>query len=333
MTVMIKFLLAVMLVLIVGIIIIYSYLAYRYQKEQRIKAIIEDYTKKHFKAWFNHFIYDAPITRVMLPIRGAEHLAIERIFLSFLKQYKNNSVQQKISSFMDRYEIAYYEKQLKSKNWSDRLNAIYRISDFQIHAIVPAYNCQKLAKLNVEERVEYLKMYAAVQPENLNEYLIHETTQMEELDYKQIFTQLHMRAFHEVVLLFPQLKPNAQYAVIEMIALQQKNEYENLLRGMLLHENQEVRIRVLKAFEKMFFKLPFDELATFLQSAIWEERLIATRLLKYYALEFSEPYFEQLVTDDHHYVRNEAFATVQKIKNGAQWLAKRQALLNTEPLS
>ena len=54
----------------------------------------------------------------------------------------------KIKQFSNQYLKAFYEKDLSSKRWSIRMNALYRIADLQIDELLT--KCQEFEKITLQ---------------------------------------------------------------------------------------------------------------------------------------------------------------------------------------
>jgi HEAT repeat protein len=75
-------------------------------------------------------------------------------------------------------------------------------------------------------------------------------------------------------------------------------------------------IRSLKAINEIGIVFDMEPYKVFLNSPIWEERLMLAKLLGVFSLEEAYPYLEQLLQDENWWVRSNAARSIGNSKDG-----------------
>jgi HEAT repeat protein len=88
------------------------------------------------------------------------------------------------------------------------------------------------------------------------------------------------------------------------------------LENNLSHDDTEIRIRSLKAINEMGMITDLDRYKVFLDSPVWEERLMLAKLLGAFPLEQVYPYLEELLQDENWWVRSQSARTIVNSKDG-----------------
>jgi len=309
---LLKFILIFLILLSLNII----YLTYKKHKDNKGQHIKNQYILENELAWFHYFRDGATVPDKLIPRNRYEVEAIEEIFFIYLHNLKSPTVVEKISQFSNEHLYDYFKKNLQSKRWSSRMNAMQRIVDFKIDRLVD--DCLRLdqAKLSSEEEFLILKVMANLREDDFIKQLLNTQKVFSEYEYKRVFMDLDDDNFEELVVDLHLLPAIAQYAVIDLIGMKRNVDWIVFLNKFLKSEDQELRIRSLKAIYEIGVVEDLAPYAPFSESSIWEERLMFTKLLTYIPSQSALPYLNRLIKDESWSVRSQAARVIVNYKDG-----------------
>lgn len=292
------------------------------QSKRETKRLQEKYAyiKKTENLWQDYLLADGVFTNKFIPKKVGEIKAVEEIFLSYLKNISDDMMRLKINQFAKAYLKTYYKKQLKSRNWSSRINALYKIIDFQIEELQD--DCEKILKnkYSKEEKFQLLIIKSIFQKEQFIQQLLNSNIAISESEYKQLFAYLEEEMLYDLLENIEVLDEGAKCALVDTIAANGNMLFIDELKQLLTSENTEIRIRTLKALEKIGIVTDVEDFIPFLHSSLWEERLMVAKLLKHIPLSYSGDYLKVLLQDTNWWVRSQAANTMIDLRQGAEKL-------------
>lgn len=315
----IQFLLTVIVVLFMICGVLIMYLIFQGRREAREKREKENYTQDTKIYWQEYFLEDRPLENKLIPKNKSEVAAIENILLSYLKNISNPNIHLKIHSFAQIYLKAYYEKELNSKRWSRRMNAMYRIADFQIKDLISTCEVLGEQKYSVET-FQLLKIYSILEKESFTRELLASNVTFSESEYKKLFSYLEVAMLEQLIIKIEDLQKSAQYALIDIISVKGSMDVIESLEKLLGNDNDEIRIRILKGLDRMGVIRQLDTFIPFVNSPIWEERLMVAKVFKHVPLTYTADYLEILLQDSNWWVRSQAASTMIEDPKGRQKL-------------
>ena len=309
---LLKFILLFLILLSFNII----YLAYKKHTDNKGQHIKKLYILENELIWFHYFRDGATVPNELIPRNRYEVEAIEEIFFVYLHNLKSPTVVEKISYFSNEHLYHYFKKDLQSRRWSNRMNAMQKIVDFKIDRLVD--DCLRLnqAKLSSEEQFLFLKVIANLREDDFINQLLNTQGVFSEYEYKRIFMDLHDDIFEELLVDLHLLPAIAQYAVIDLIGMKRDVDCLEFLNKALKSEDQEVGIRSLKAIYEIGVVDDIAPYAPFSESSVWEERLMFTKLLTYMPSHSALPYLHRLIKDESWSVRLQAARVIVNYKDG-----------------
>jgi hypothetical protein len=312
----ISFLLTFIVVLLVILFLFAIYLLIKRQQEIRFAEQRDAFLQNYSQHWYNYLFNDEIFTVVLVPREKAQVAAIEIIFSSYLKNITDEKVEYKIKEFANRYLKQFYEKDLSSKRWSIRMNALYRIADLQIDELLDT--CQKFenAKISEEEYFQLLKIYSLFQPELFIEKIKESSVNYSESEYRRLFVLLEDDVFIRLFEDFDSWTMNIQFAAVDTASVKRNMQYIDKLKHLLTHENPEIKIRALKGLYEIGVIDEIDPYVPFVTSDMWEVRLMVAKIFKHVPLNYTYAYLEQLLEDENWWVRSQAAKTVAENKEG-----------------
>lgn len=297
-------------------------LSIMYKKEQKELQKINIYINKTEKIWYDYLMNDGPFTARVVPKSLSDILAIERIFLSYVKNVSDPSALKKIQQFANDYLSNHYESELKSRNWARRMNALYRIIDFQLENQAPI--CIRTSKKmkTSKEQFQLYKVQSIFNKEELINDLMDSEQTFSEIEYKQLFSLLDSVLFNQLFERFESLQKSAQYALIDVLPTVSTVGTIEMLESLLTSEDSEIRIRALKGIESVGVIYNLDPFIPFIQSSLWEERLMVTKIMSHIPIHYTYDYLKSLLEDENWWVRSEAAKSIVVQKEGIDILER-----------
>jgi len=312
----ISFLLAVIVVLLVILFLFTMYLLFQRQREIRFEKTRDTYLQNYSQHWYNYLINDEIFSIVLVPRGRAQVAAIEMIFSSYLKNIMNVKVNHKIKEFSNLYLKKFYEKDLSSKRWSIRMNALYRIADLRIEELLDTCQQFEKTKISEEEFFQLLKIYSLFQPEWFIEKIKEPEVNYSESEYRRLFVLLEDDVFIRLFEDFDSWTKNIQFAAIDTAAVKRNMQYIDKLKQLLTHEFPEIKIRALKGLYEIGVIDEIDPYVPFVTSDMWEARLMVAKIFNHAPLNYTYTYLEQLLQDENWWVRSQAAKTIAEDREG-----------------
>lgn len=306
----IDFLIWAIFILSILLIGFWIYLMFERLKEVARQRKIDLYIKGKQQNWYRYFRGEEPFTDELIPKNKHEIQGIEELFLVYLQNLSNTEIKQKIKQFSNKYLKQYYQKLLESRKWSLKMNALYRIADFQLSSLAEQCYALEKRKLTHEERFQLLKIYSMFSPEEFLDKIT--TIPFSEFEYKKLLTGLDSKTYEELQGRFDQMPAACQYSMIDTIGLKRDMDSIPFLEAKLEHEDAEIRIRSLKALHEIGIILHLNKYVPFVSSAIWQERLMAAKILQDVSLKDSLPYLKKLLEDESWQVRSQVARALGK---------------------
>lgn len=316
----IKFVLLLIFLLTLILISIGLYLIFKRIREVKVNGKIESYVHDYEGDWHRFLIDGIPFTKYLIPRSREEIMGIEEIFATYLKNLSNESIQDKISEFSNRYLKDYYSVLLHSKSWSKRMNAMFRIEDFRISSLQK--DCEKLGRKRIsrEEYFQLLKIYSLFNKKLFLQHMLVSTVPLSEYEYKKLLLNLTPELIDNLTDKIGDLPKTCRYSLIETMGLKRDIEYLPHLEVQLKQEDVEIRLRSLRAIYEIGVIINPETYLPFVKSPIWEERLMIAKLFQLLPLSYTLPHLQILLEDESWWVRSQAARTMMNDKNGRESL-------------
>jgi hypothetical protein len=296
------------------------YLSYCRHKEGIHRKRKDLYIGNRSNEWFCYLTGNAPFKSSLIPMNTDEIKAIEEIFISYTNNFSDPNIQERIKEFSNLYLNEYYRSLLQSRKWSIRMNAMYRIVDFQLESLIDECEKFKGRKLISQEYFQLLKIYSIFNRDQFINKLVTLPYIFSEYEYKKLFSNIHVEVIGDLIKYIDDFPTTCQYAIIETLGIDLDLEHIPILESLLEHENTEIRIRTLKAIYEIGVIIDIEKYIRFVKSTIWEERLMMAKLLGNLPLSYTWPYLEELLKDNSWWVRSQAAQTIGKVRFGREKL-------------
>jgi len=286
-------------------------------KDNTTARKVKAYIRSKQDLWYRYFKDDISLPPELIPHNAIDIQAIEAIFLAYVQNVSNPTVKEKIRKFSNQYLSQHYLKLLSGKKWSLRMNALYRIISFGIDSL--ADECKKLEKranLTADERFQLLVIHSLFDEADFIGGFASLSMKLSEYEYKKLLLGFSPDILKKMTLQMSDFPGEYQYYFIDVLGISRHLDFLPFLESNLNHENLEIRIRSLKAINEIGIITDLDKYKVFLNSSIWEERLMLAKLFGAFPLEQVYPQLEQLLQDENWWVRFHAARSIGHSKDG-----------------
>jgi len=215
----------------------------------------------------------------------------------------------------------YYRKNLNARKWSTRMNTLYHIENFHLlelkeELIRLAKNGAKQSK---EEKIQIYRILASFQYTGIF-MLINQQEYLAEKDYRSILTRLESHIFDEMIEQFEDCVEELKLAILDVMGVKKDLEHIYFLEKIFQTYEGELRLRALKAISNIGIVPNIDKYLPLCQSSVWQERMMAARLMGFIKQETALNLLKELLQDQSWFVRSQAAESIMKFKEGTKVL-------------
>lgn len=315
-----SFLIIITLSLFGTLIILLMYLIARKTKEINKRRRIDSYKNKINPALFCLLTEGGDLS-VISNANEIEKLAIEELLSKYVKTLEGKDEKEKISELASYWLSDYYRKRLKSRRWSQRMNALYHVEDFYITRLLEdVLELLHKKRLTHEEMIHILRILASFQYNGFYDLINHQYNHLSEFEYRGILLRLEQDQFHKFVLNFQHFPVPLQTALFDVIALKKEISYLSFAEKAFFENEGEVKLRALKALAEIGYVPSVEPYLELLNSSVWQERMIAAKLMGNIKEDKSIPGLIELLHDSSWWVRSQAGQSISQFPNGKEIL-------------
>lgn len=292
------------------------YLVVQRQAETKRHKAINDYILTEEKHWYAYLTGEVELSKKLIPKSAYEREAIEEIFLVYMKNLSNSFIKERITSYAGKYLASYYKQQLKSFRSSMRLNALYRILEFDLmNELSEQLKQFKNRRLTREEQFQFLKIELQITSgHRFIENMLSMETVFSEHEYRQLFLNADSDVLENAMEQFESLSSLCKWALIDAMGFNREIVVLSFLESLLDHREAELRIKALKAIYRIGVVLELERYLVFVTSTMWEERLMIAKIMENVPLEDSILHLQKLAQDESWWVRSQAIASIGEQK-------------------
>ncbi|MHC8515469.1 HEAT repeat domain-containing protein [Sporosarcina sp. ITBMC105] len=288
------------------LVVFIFYLSIVSYRDSNRKELSANYLTVNRERWYEYLREDDICDDQLIPKNVAEITAIEELFRSVANNLKGKDLDRRISRFANRRLAEFYKQKLKSRNWGERINALNRIYDFNIYSLDQECRSRLTNKVSSEELflllVIELKFASEKFLDNHQQRLQRLTTN----DLKELFYSMPEEVFNEILSLKEHLHPNVRYALADVIGMKMDRLHTQALEDLYKSEDDELRIRVIRAFNTLAAVPEIGILAKAITSKQWQERYQVAQMLRNMPKDQANQYVKQLINDNVFLVRESA---------------------------
>ncbi|MBD7984927.1 hypothetical protein H9649_10050 [Sporosarcina sp. Sa2YVA2] len=302
----IEWLLVIVVGLLIALLVMTVYMMIGRARENRRQVVTTAYLERNQEDWYDYLCVDGIPREELIPKNTAELKALEELFRSLVHNIKSEEIDKRISAFANRCLGNFYRDALRKGNWGERVNALSRIRDFGIDSL--AKECREmLARKTVSKEEFFLLLLIDMKfnPETFSERHIGNLDKLSSKDTKELLFSMSDLLFDQIVETIDHLPARTQYAVVDVIGMKLNASRSDKLEQLFSSSDNELRIRILRAFN-LLERLPADEvLIAAIESDRWQERLQAARLFHLLPAHSAVEYSKILADDEHYLIREE----------------------------
>ncbi|WP_397536831.1 HEAT repeat domain-containing protein [Rummeliibacillus pycnus] len=298
------------------------YLIYSRLLQNKDEKNVQKYVSELLPQCYHYFIEGSSIETLENVHNPYQVKAIEIILTKYIHLLNDQDVVKRITQYVEKNLSEHYKKNLKSRRWGIRLNALFKILDFKIQTLAPSVLelLNSSRKFSQKEYFEMYKVIALFLPEHLMSQLKNSTDRISNIELYKVLALLKEDTIKEIMQAFSSLTQSQQIAVIDTIASKSMLEYTDFLHELIKDENIEIRIHAMKAIEQIGFIQPIETYEPFFYADDWRERMLFAKILKYFPLDEIIDYLKVLVTDPSWWVRHHTVQMITDQKNGEKVL-------------
>jgi hypothetical protein len=247
--------------------------------------------------------------------------------IELLSEYSNvlddSELKERISIFAKQHLTKYIKKEIKRRRWSLRMNALYSIEDFHMdHLVETLHDLYKKRITTVSEKAQILKILADFNDDKIVEYIKNVDQSLSDFSLLSIIWKMKEKKFDELMADFDELSSRLQYMVIEVIGKKQLINHHALLQKLVMQNDEELRIRSLKAFTNTGIPINVKSIAAFFDSESWQIRMMTVKLVGVQRLDEYKEKLVELLSDREYIVRTEAAKAILRFKDGGSILTR-----------
>jgi hypothetical protein len=308
------------ILIVLGLILIY--LIIRKAKENRQTVKVEAHKNEYYGPLIDYLL-TGELTRKLLPDTPEKKLAIEELLSRYSETIEGEEEKKNLYKMAESYLSEYYKLQLKSRNWSNRVNTLYHIEDFRMLSLeMEIKELLSNAKLSKSEKVLCLRILALFDNNDLFEELTSRHPELSEFDYRSILFRAGEQKIAGFVSGFHKCQPVLQYAILDILALKKELNYTSFLEDIYKSHIGELRLRALKTLASIGYVSNLKEYLPLSHSEKWEERMMIAKLIGVMHDQEGLKSLVELLHDPIWWVRSQAG---QSIKN---YPKSREILMN-----
>lgn len=233
----------------------------------------------------------------------------------------------KLREFADRNLRNYFKRQLKSRRWSTRMNALYTIEDLHFIELQPqVLEAAKRERISHDEKVQSLRILAAFQFEGIPDLLLYHSENLSDGELRNIILRLNENLFSHFIADFHRAKNPLKYAVVDAAGIRKELKYLHFVESVYASYDGEPRLRAVKALSSLGMVKDITPYLDLRHSEDWKERMMAAKLFGSLKEPELMPYLLDLLHDRSWWVRSQAGQSIMMFPRGKEEL---QIVLDT----
>lgn len=314
-----------------GLVLMLAYLAIRKELENRHAKRLEAAVQLLSPKVSNYLLTGAETRH--LSVQGSDYrlLAVEQLLEQYAVLLSDEPSRQRIRSFAAKHLAGYYKTCLNSRSTAVRMNALFRVERFDLRELETDLLrlLQHTGKRGLPELIRIYSILAAWDSlpfiEALPAYVNGKS--FSEFQRRQLLSRLETKWFLYYLSSDKAAKLDSEwlYNFVDMAGIGRRDACASVLAHMLGYNNQELRVRALKALCEL--SVPeFDErLAIHAASESWQERMMAAKLYGKLRHPSLVPLLIDLLSDPSWHVRTQAAQSLLNYAEGSDLLAEAAA--------
>ncbi|MDK8643051.1 HEAT repeat domain-containing protein [Niallia taxi] len=246
-----------------------------------------------------------------------EKKALEELLTKYTEVLEGKQEKESLRMLAAANLTDYYRKNVTARKWSTRMNTLYHIESFQLEMLKDEliHLAEADSKRSKEEKIQIYRILASFQYEGIFS-LINKQEYLAEKDYRSILTRLDKDIFASMLERFEECVGELKLAILDIMGVRKELEYIRFLEDVFNSYEGELRLRALKAISNIGFVPSIDNYLPLCQSDVWQERMMAARLLGFVKGDTALLLLKKLLHDRSWWVRSQAAESIMKFKTG-----------------
>lgn len=304
------------------------YLVFKKIVKQRKNNQKEEWLKQNV-LFIESYLIKGELSASFIPRKEIEFQALENIFSSFMSVIKFEEGFDPIRPIVNLYFISRYKYKLKHGNWSERMNSLLFINQFNIKMMQEDL-IQHLSskKCSIEEKFNIFIILASFKYEKLMELLVSQKKIPSFLLTEILYQHVNEENIHELLKGFDHLPESFKKPIIDLIRIKhfRSEKIQLFLEKLITSENSEIRISSLKTIATLGYISSHNLIIQRMESVknngkfgtqlSNEEKLMIVRIMGSIRHDLFLSYLIELISDEAYIVRSEAAKSIKKYKNG-----------------
>ncbi|MEW9051560.1 MAG: HEAT repeat domain-containing protein [Neobacillus sp.] len=254
---------------------------------------------------------------------GEKLQAVIELLSEFSNVLDDPDVKDRINLLAKEHLTHYLKRELNKQRWSLRINALYLVEDFYMDHLVPTlHRVYQNRRTTITEKTQIIKLLAKFNDPRTLQYLkdIHQS--LSEFSLLSILLTIEEDTLNQFLEDFDGYPKKIQYMLIETIGKNQMINQHNLLQKLLKEEDEELRIRALKAYANSGVPIDTKLIAPFFDSENWQIRMMAAKVTGVQRLEQYRDRLISQLSDREYVVRAESAKAILRFKDGESTLKR-----------
>jgi hypothetical protein len=299
------------------LILMLVYLLVRKKIELRRKARLQTMKEKIRPLLMKEMLHGDDEEFHLIKRNSIFFTAVEDILKNYGSNIDSSSFKRSIPETADKYLSASLSKGLDSSRWSDRMNALMLIKDFQIYSFIPVLweNYDK-ARTSPQEKNLILQTAAAANEPKMMDVLLTAPPYHSIFFYKQIIRRVSSDTLTTLISRFEELPTALKVAVLSYIGETRDLALLSFTESCLQSKDHEVRVNAVKAIRNIGFISKPQALYPYSTSDSWVEQMSFAQA----AGEVAHPGYKimllELLSSSNWWVRYYAGEALSKYKDG-----------------
>ena len=292
----------ILLVLTLTIILTYLLLAKGNEISKRKRM---DKLKVKIRQLLFEYLADGSTLQTRLIQEGITgYTVVEELLDEYSQIEKSDDVLDRIRELGEMFLRSYYLECLNHRRWSIRMNALYRIEDYQLFSFSKElWSYYQKGIEDHTEKFQVIRTLAKLQSEELKIILIHDVVEWPKYLYKEVINRYEQDLVKEIVHFKEKPTVTFYQSILEIISERRAIEFLPFVEEQLTHTELEVRIRALYS---LGYIKEVDKIIPFSNSEHFQERMLFAKLAGYVRKERFKKLLIQLLSDPNWWVRNAA---------------------------
>ncbi|REJ10401.1 HEAT repeat domain-containing protein [Halobacillus trueperi] len=290
------------------------------KEEQLLSTYMETYEEPFF-AYLERKTEEYP--HLLSDIRYRV-LIVERVLNRFVDQREDGIEYTRVRETAQTHLAHAYRLFLKNGSWSQRVNTLYYIEDFDMVDLkLDVWHYFNRLPVQDEEFRQAVRLLATFQDERVIRTILNSETISQRLvkqvlrRFKEDLIQQMMRVIEDEPGRVPR---HVHLAVVSFCGEKGSLDHLPFIERMLRFPSKEIRLKALRSLMELKACTHTEQLDSFYISEVWEERMYAAKIAGRLKLESSQDALLKLAGDSEWWVRYAACEAMKKLPDGDRLL-------------